>query len=415
MWDSSVARNLRNRSGWSLKTRKRILSDRISAHRARSGSHRGPLYRTEIFRSIRDIEAARWDELSSPSVLARSHAYLEAVEASSINDYEYFFPVIFNETNEIVAHACVYTVTTDFAQLLPGFLRRLVAGIRRFCPGLLNVRITECASPLMVGHSITIRPGEDRERLILELGRAVSGIARSQKSSLVVIRDFLESERKEFDTFLQSGYNLASNMPLARIRVRWNSYEEYLSNMRSRYRKDVRRKLKRADKNDHEIMVLKTFAEHANIWAAQARVVYENTNGFKREIIPSEYYENMDYKLGDRSMLLVFKRDGRMVAHGMILADDSHTVATYFGRESGPANNEWFSLINEAIRISIDRKSAYINLGRGLYDAKSIVGADIEPLFVYSKSTIAPVNWLMKLIPRAVDHPIEKSKRIFHD
>lgn len=337
------------------------------------------------------------------------------MEASSVNDCTYFYPVIFNASNEIVAHTCVYTITTDFAQLLPGPLRWLVAGIRRIWPRLLRAKITECASPLVAGHSVSMRQGEDRERLILKLGDAVSDIARSQGSSLVVIRDFLERERSEFDILLRNGYNLASNMPLARIRVRWNTYEEYLSNMRSRYRKDVKRRLARAGKSGQEIQILQNFATHADTWVEQARVVYENTKGFKREILAREYYENMDNKLGDRSMLLVLRRDGRMVAHGMVLADDSNTIATYFGRDSGPPGNEWFHLMNEVIRIGIARGSTYINLGLGSYDAKSIVGADVDPLYVYCKSTLPPVNWLMKLIPNAMDYPVKEPKRVFHD
>jgi hypothetical protein len=151
------------------------------------------------------------------------------------------------------------------------------------------------------------------------------------------------------------------------------------------------------------------------LWVEQARTVYENTKGFKREILPSGYYENMDRQLGEKSVIVAAERDGRFVAHGMVLHDDSDTIATYFGRNRGPASEEWFHLVNEVIRIGIDRKSTYINLGLGSYDAKSNVGADVEPLFVYSKSVIAPVNWLMRLVPQTMAYPVREPKRVFHD
>ena len=372
-------------------------------------------YETNIYTSIHEIKAESWDAIIGHNGLIRSHAYLAAVEAASIDDCQYFFPVITDKDGRTVAHACVYTIVTDFAQLLPKSLAWLPRATRQFWKRFLLVQVTECASPLSASHSISVIPGNDRKKLITKIGAAVNSIARTQRSSLLVVRDFLTADRNDFDTLLSNGYNLVSNMPLARIRVRWNSYEEYLSSMRSRYRKDVKRRLRRATKSGQEVRVLESFGAQSDLWVEQARTVQENTKGFKREILPPGYYENMDTKLGDKSLLVAAKRDGRIVAHGMVLHDDSDTIATYFGRDRGPASQEWFHLVNEVIRIGIDRKSKYINLGLGSYDAKSNVGADVEPLFVYSKSTITWVNWLMRLVPRTMEHPVKEPKRVFHD
>ncbi len=99
----------------------------------------------------------------------------------------------------------------------------------------------------------------------------------------------------------------------------------------------------------------------------------------------------------------------------MLVNDAENTTATYFGREPGKPNSEWFQLMNEVIRTGINRNSSYINLGLGSYDAKANVGADIEPLFVYSKCRYRVINWLMKLVPNTMDFPDKTSKRVFHD
>jgi predicted N-acyltransferase len=382
---------------------------------ARESNSETSIYRAVVYRSIHEIDVEVWDAIRGHNSLVRSHAYLAAVEAASVNDCEYFYPVIADEDGQVVAHACVYTIVTDFSQLLPKSLAWLPGVIRRAWKNFLHVKITECASPLSASHSISVLAGADRKLLIGKLGAAIDSIARSQHSTLVVVRDFLTVDREDFDVLMRNGYNLVSNMPLARIRVRWNSYDEYLSSMRSRYRKDVKRRLKRAENSGQEVCILKSFSEQSQLWVEQARTVYENSKGFKREILPSGYYENMDSKLGEKSVIVAAKRNGRYVAHGMVLHDDSDTIATYFGRNRGPASHEWFHLVNEVIRIGIDRKSTYINLGLGSYDAKSNVGADVEPLFVYSKSVIAPVNWLMRLVPQTMDYPVREPKRVFHD
>ena len=374
-----------------------------------------PQYLTTVLRSIHDIDPERWDELAGGDALARNHAYLAAVEASSINDCAFFYLLIHDHDDKLLAHACVIMITTDFAQLLPGPLQRLAVRLRRIWPGFLKSKITECALPLVAGHSISLREGADHQRLIVALESAISDIARAEQSSLIVIRDFLTDERTRFDILLSRGYNLAYNMPLARIRVRWKSHAEYLAAMRSRYRKDVTRRLKRASERGGVVETLPNFAEHAGTLTGQSRVVQENSGGFKREVLGPAYYENMDRMLGERSRLLAIRRDGRLVAHGMVLADDENLIATYFGREAGPPRHEWFRLINEVIQLGIERQCSYINLGRGSYDAKALIGADIEPLHVYARSRYAIINWLTRRIPNIMQRSLKAPKRIFRE
>ena len=64
----------------------------------------------------------------------------------------------------------------------------------------------------------------------------------------------------------------------------------------------------------------------------------------------------------------------------MVLFGKRNAVATYFGREKGEAQGEWLLLLNELIRLSLERGCQNLHLGRGSYDAKAIAGADIEPL-----------------------------------
>ncbi|MGR8950728.1 MAG: GNAT family N-acetyltransferase [Gammaproteobacteria bacterium] len=372
------------------------------------------MYTTKLFRSISEIPSEKWDAVSGGQELARSHAYLLAVERASVNDAQYFYPVVF-DNEEIVAHCCVYTISTDFRQMLPRFAQSLVTLCRRIFNDFLIIRVTECCSPLVADHSMSTIDDPTRPALIARLGQAIEDLARQENSPLIVIRDFLQEDREIFDVLRQQGFNVVSNMPLARIRVRWDSYDNYLSAMRSRYRKDVKRRLRRAERTGQKVRRIENFGDLASTWVKQAAVVFENTKGFKREQLARSYYENVNSELPQQSELLAIERDGALVAHGMLVNDEKNTTATYFGRDPGKPNSEWFQLMNEVIRIGIDRKSKYINLGLGSYDAKANVGADVEPLFVYSKSRYRLINGLMKLVPRTMDCRSSPTKRVFHD
>ena len=299
--------------------------------------------------------------------------------------------------------------------MLPRPLRALVSFLRKRWPRFLIVKVTECCSPLVADHSISTLEGYPRQELISLLARTIEDLAKREHSPLVVVRDFLSSDRATFDVLQLQGFNVVSNMPLARIKVRWDSYETYLQAMRSRYRKDVKRRLKRAERTGQQVRRIKDFGKLASTWVKQAAVVFDNTKGFKREKLAPAYYQNINEKLPEQSALLAIERDGALVAHGMLVSDQKNTTATYFGRDPGKPNSEWFQLMNEVIRVGINRKSEYINLGLGSYDAKANVGADIEPLYVYSKSEYRLVNWLMRLVPRTMDCHDKPAKRVFHD
>jgi hypothetical protein len=367
-----------------------------------------------IHDSIEEIPRKSWDSLIGDSPITRSFDYLLAIQKSSISGSRYYYPVIYDREKNIVAHACIYTVTTDFSQLLPKWITGAVLYLRKFWPSLLSVEITECGTPLSWGCSISVVRGLSRPAILPFINDAMIFIAEKSKSRLLVIRDFLESERDDSDEQLTSlGYQQRSNYPLARIHVRWNSYDEYIGSFRARYRKDIRRRIRIAESAGNNVEILDSFGSESSRWAKQASVIREQTKGFRREALPPLYYQNMDRVLRHDSKLLVINNRGEKVAHGMIIFDRETTTATFFGRESGPPKGEWFQLINSVIRIGIERGSKYISLGLGSYDGKSIVGADIEPLVIYRRSTLPIFNAFINLIPDLMKPKVLLNRNLF--
>ena len=367
-----------------------------------------------IHDSIEEIPRKSWDSLIGDSPITRSFDYLLAIQKSSISGSRYYYPVIYDREKNIVAHACIYTVTTDFSQLLPKWITGAVLYLRKFWPSLLSVEITECGTPLSWGCSISVVRGLSRPAILPFINDAMIFIAEKSKSRLLVIRDFLESERDDSDEQLTSlGYQQRSNYPLARIHVRWNSYDEYIGSFRARYRKDIRRRIRIAESAGNNVEILDSFGSESSRWAKQASVIREQTKGFRREALPPLYYQNMDRVLRHDSKLLVINNRGEKVAHGMIIFDRETTTATFFGRESGPPKGEWFQLINSVIRIGIERGSKYISLGLGSYDGKSIVGADIEPLVIYRRSTHPIFNAFINLIPDLMKPKVLLNRNLF--
>lgn len=372
-----------------------------------------PCLRVEVLDSIHDIAAPLWDALVGDAAVTRTHTYLAAVEDAAIAGCRHFYLLVRDASGALVAHACVYQLDTDFAQLMPALVRRLARRVRRRWPGFLAARVTECGSPLVAGSSLSVADSCPRSAAMAAIETAMRGIAGRTGSTLLVLRDFEATACAEFDFLRARGYKRVCNLPLARIDVRWPSYDAYLAAMRGRYRKDLRRRLRRAARDGRTVVTRQDFAADAPRWAAQAAHVVAGTRGFKRETVNAAYYANMARLPAGQRTLLTVEREGRVLAHGLALADARHTVATFFGREPGSASGEWFQLMNAVVAGAIARGSRRIELGLGSYEAKALFGAELVPLYVYTCSTRRWLNAIIRLVPDLMRRDTRARHRVF--
>ncbi len=379
----------------------------------RQAGREAPRLQVEVLESIHDIAAPTWDALVGNAAVTRTHAYLAAVEDAAIAGCRHFYLLVRDAAGGLVAHACVYQLDTDFAQLMPAPVRRLAAWVRRRWPGVLAARVTECGSPLVAGTSLSVADGCSRHAVMGAIETAMRGIARRTGSTLLVLRDFEAADCAEYDFLRTRGYKRVCNLPLARIEVRWPSYDAYLAAMRGRYRKDLRRRLRRAARDGRTVARRSEFAGDAPRWAAQAAYVVAGTRGFKRETVNAAYYANMARLPAAARTLLTLERNGRPLAHGLVLADAEHTVATFFGREPGNASGEWFQLMDAVVADAIARGSRRVELGLGSYEAKALFGAELVPLYVYTCSTRRWLNAIIRLVPDLMRRDTRARHRVF--
>ncbi|MCB1750068.1 MAG: GNAT family N-acetyltransferase, partial [Gammaproteobacteria bacterium] len=275
-------------------------------------------WRLDWLDSIHHVDAATWDALVGDGAITRSHAYLAAIEDAGLPGGRQFYAVLRDERG-IVAHACVYLVETDFAQLMPRWVQRLAGVVRRAWPRFLRARITECASPLTAGSSISLRQDASLRTVVEHLERGMAALAAREGSGLIVLRDFPAADSAATDVLCRRGFKRVANLPLARVAVRWASYAEYEAALRGRYRKDLRRRLRRAERAGRRVVTVHDFGAGAARWAAQVEAVYAAAPGFKRERLCPAYYETMNRLPGAASRLVVVEQDGRPLAHGMVL------------------------------------------------------------------------------------------------
>lgn len=358
-----------------------------------------PPFTAQLIDTITAIDAESWDQIVGDTSAVGQHNYFLALERAQLDGCEYRYILFYDAHDRLVAHASVVLVPTDFAQFLPRWLTPMVAAVRQLWPGFLSTRITECAVPLAAGSAFSLHTGLSRNQLLPQLDQQLSVIAKTFGSAVIVVRDFRDDELAELVWLQARGYKRVSNLPLARIRVRWRSYADYLGAMRSRYRKDIKRRLLRAQRAGLRSAVYHDFSAHTETWVKQNNSSVRAAQDFAREQPGHAYYESMNEVLGESAKMLVVEKHAEPIAHGMILLGREVMQATFCGRQQGQAEGEWFLLMDAAMRVAINRGCCTLNLGLRAYEAKTLLGAELVPLYLYTRCTNRFLNWCMRRLP----------------
>ena len=349
----------------------------------------------KVFSSISEIPAQDWDSILGPDTAICSHAYLSAVERSGINDCVYRYPVVYDELGFIVAHTCIFSITMDLTLFATGLVRDVIRRIRRVAPSFLTIRMLECGTPVALGRQISVRPGADTERVIGCLVPAIESIAGSEGLGYVLFRDYRLEDRPGFDALCKHRYELLHNLPDAVLEIRWDTFDDYVSSMRSNYRRKL--KLNLGNLGDRQITceLLDDFRHLSERFVEQWMYIYNHATEYKREILTREFYENINSRLPG-AKALVFYENGRIIAHCLLLFEDTVLRWMYVGKQSSETEDLYPFMLYEIVRIAIAAKMRWVKFGITTYVAKTDLGAELTPLYMYMKHR----TWLFpKLAP----------------
>ena len=370
----------------------------------------------KVYSSITDVAEAEWDSILERDATICSHAYLKAVEASAINDCVYRYPVVYDAQGQLIAHTCVFSITTDLALFARGATLALVHGIRRVFPGFLTIRMLECGTPVALGRQISLRRGTDVEQVLSVLVPAVEAVAKATQLNYVLFRDYLHEECPTFAAFATHGYSTLQNLPEAVLEIRWNSFDAYVADMRSSYRRKVKLNLARIADRQITSELLSDFSHLSAQFVAQWRTLFDSAIEYKREILTQAFYDNINTHLPN-ARALVFYEQGRLIAHCLLLFEDDVLRWMYVGKESTATEDLYPFMLYEIVRHAIEAKKRSIKLGITTYVAKTDLGAEMVPLFMYLKHRtrlfprLAP--WLFQ---KMTSLPEFKTKSVFkHD
>src|SRR5262249_10458310 len=172
----------------------------------------------------------------------KDHRYYEIVEDTLLqNDFEHHYLLLEDNSGQQRAIQPVFFVRQNLVEGVPGKVRSIVDVVRKIFPRFLTMRV------LMVGCAagagdLGASEKSDEPWLAKTLETGLLKYAQQNKASLIVFKDFYAQYRPALAPLCSSGYVRMASMPMTRLPLPYNNWEEYFRTLSKAARKDLRRK-----------------------------------------------------------------------------------------------------------------------------------------------------------------------------
>jgi predicted N-acyltransferase len=388
--------------------------------------------RTEIVRSIRDIDPALWDSVGASQGLYWTHRFFSCVESSGSADASYWY-ILFYEQNTLVATAVLSRFIVSLDLLLPSPIQRAGNIIRRFWPSFLRLPMIFCGVPVSIGkHTIAVANAAQPEAILPRLNREMEHIAAAEGIRYLCFKEFTDGDLPALQLLEHFDFMRARSIPRVNLKIQWSTFSEYLLSMRHGYRRKIRQSLRkigitsdtspiRADVHRPleypRLIVIELNGDNAGQMHNLYMEVMRRA-GTKLEILPREFFNALAREMNPDLVLLGLEHRGELLGAALLGCNETHLNFLFAGLNYSFRDQyqTYFNLLNGIIAFGIEKRFENIDLGQTTYTIKQRLGGVAEPMYFYLRALSPPINLLLRLLNRLL-FPETKvpRQRIFHN
>ncbi|CAM1348058.1 GNAT family N-acetyltransferase [Tenacibaculum ascidiaceicola] len=335
-------------------------------------------------------------------------AYLEALEKNN-QQIQFSYILLFDEKNEAIAFATIKLV--DFyLDSVQNDLQSVVEWMR--CMGrklhLLSsqktFKILTCGNTFVSGeHGIFIKSNQDKKQIVKELAKAIVAFEKDISKETIdafMLKDFVNESLFITDALHNVGYNsfnVDPNMVLT-LDSNWNTFDDYLSALKTKYRVKARKALKMSTGLQTEEITIESLKQ----LLPEMALLYKNVSNkasFNLGYFNIETYMCLKENLKDDYVIKVYWLGDKLVGFlsGMVNQNslDAHFVGIDYTVNRTYAIYQ--RMLYDYISLAIDNNIKTINFGRTASEIKSSVGAVPQDLTIYLRHRKSIPNRILSL------------------
>jgi predicted N-acyltransferase len=353
-------------------------------------------YSYRVFDSIDDVDLAAWDRVRSEggASIFMDPRFIAGLESSMKQGCRFWYVIIYDDGRP-VACAGLAAMTIDLAELSD---RRLAWVIKRIpvVSGLQKLKVLFCSLPGSPGEkSLALTQPKESAQILSVLDGVMHDIAKEGGMDAIVYKEFGENDLEWARPLLEAGYRCIPIPPMHVFRHSFSDFGEYCSALKTRYRQQVNRSVRKLKSAGIEKMVLTDADEILKLYTPEVHDMYHQMvakSDVKVEVLPIEYFHQTARRLSPEADLIALFKDKRVVAFGWALHDGPTYHMTYAGLDYR-LNREldlYFNLMYAGLDRAFRKGAATINAGQTAAAFKARIGCDFAPLYLFAKG-LGPV------------------------
>jgi predicted N-acyltransferase len=318
----------------------------------------------------------------------KDHRYYEIIEQTLANDFEHRYLLLEDQAGCLRAIQPIFFVRQNLVEGVPGKLRSIVDLIRRKFPRFLTMRVLMVGCAAGEGH-LGACDANDEPWVAQALHAILRTYARQNKASLVVLKDFPAKYRTALGNFSANGYARVPSMPMTRLSLLYQNFDEYLSKLSYATRKSLRRKFRKTERAPKiEMEVVSDITPYVDEIYPLYVQVHERSR-FKFETLTKDYFRNISQEIPERTRFFIWRQLGKIIAFSFCLVCGDTIYDECLGLDYGVALDLhlYFYTLRDVIRWAIDHGLRYYCSGPLNYDPKLHLGHELMPLDLYVMHT----------------------------
>jgi len=351
--------------------------------------------------------ASIWDKENQKGIL-NSYNYLSALERSYPEGLKSYYCILYQKESPLGLF--LFQVKDfDLSKSLnvhthdENFLAKIWVALKNAAISRIRHHLLIVGNILLTGqYGINFCSKLSIEKKLEYLNLSVEAFAdymnkyKGYRLKSILLKDFEEGE--DSNVLLPDYMNFTID-PFMYIDIRWDSMEDYLSELKSKYRVRYKRALKKGSALDFQEMELSELQENKTVMYGLYKQISENVS-FNLFDLNEEYFVQLKEQLGDNIIIKSVTKDGKIIAFYSLIRDDDHNEldAHFLGYDMSQNhdNQTYLNILFSILEESINQKVKKVNLSRTAMEIKSSVGAVDKTLFLLVKHRNNLVNWLLR-------------------
>ncbi len=335
------------------------------------------------------------------SHLRKDSRYYEIVEDTICPEFKYRYFGLKDKAGRIFGVQPFFVLDQDLLAGVGPKVKAFADRVRRVWPQFLTMRTLMVGCAAGEGHLCADDPEEQRRQTQL-LAASIRDLARKEKASLIVMKEFPASYREPLSCFLSHGFAMMPSMPMTRLDIsQYSNFDDYLSKaIKAKRRTEFRRKFKAAEQSSPIELTVTQDPEAAvdEIYALYEQV-YERSE-LKFEKLTQDYFRQLGRRMPDKVRLFLWRHEGKLIATSLCLVQGDALYGEYLGLDYSIALklHLYFYVMRDTISWAIANGfKSIVSTSLG-YGPKLQMRHVLEPLDLYIRHTSPLINAIFRRV-----------------